>query len=70
MEQDELQIVVENTVGEMTYFADITTMQSHVTIQCCDVLEATITYMTFHWLRFTTDRHNPTSLHQATTLTM
>ena len=47
-------VVVENIAGEMTYFADVTTVQSHVTIQRCDVLEAAITYMTLHRLRFTT----------------
>jgi len=58
-------VVVENIAGEMTYFADVTTVQSHVTIQRCDVLEAAITYMTLHRLRFTTqtDRQTDRTYH-------
>jgi len=48
-------------MGEMTYFSDVSTMQSHVTIQCCNVLKATITHMTFHRFRFTTSSHSTAS---------
>ena len=60
---------MDYSVGEITYFADVTTMQSHVTIQCCNVLEATITDVTFHRLRFTTHRQHITLLHQVITVT-
>jgi len=51
-------MAISEYVVSNPYFAHVSTMQPHVTIQRCNVLEATIAHVAFHRLWFTKHSHN------------